>query len=205
MVNLNQAPRASYDSQATASDATVDERDEKIPMQRYRDDSPSTSSSTIYPPSQHKQDTEDEEGHLGLRLDDEEEVGLMQADRDARRRRRPPVWARLRTSGKKRPTAMAGCLIFSGVVVGFMLGLPVLQWLSSNTRDSPAAAKGASVLDSLKKPAEELSAPTTATSANTSRVWKQGVSPNTAAGHWGLSNTEIFQLDFHVQIGRAHV
>ncbi|KAJ1026339.1 hypothetical protein NDA16_002426 [Ustilago loliicola] len=85
MADYRKVPRPSYDSQATASDATVD--DEKTAsMEQYHDDTSSPSSSTIYPPkrisSRYNADEDLEDG-MGVRLDDDEEVGLMQADRDA--------------------------------------------------------------------------------------------------------------------------
>lgn len=191
MVDPRKLPRTSYDSQATASDATVDE--EKV--ERYRDDA-SPDQSAIYPPrrSSSRYNADDLEDGLGVPLDDDEQVGLMQDDRDGRARRGgAPAWTRLGSS-KKRPSVFAGCLIFTGVVLGFMLALPVLQWLSSNTA-APAAASTA-VLSSDKLSAASKSAPASSEIASTSDFWKQAASPDTQAGHYALSNTSIFQADF---------
>lgn len=196
MADYRKAPRPSYDSQATASDATVD--DEKTPpMEQYRDDTSSPSSSTIYPPkrisSRYDADDDLEDG-MGLRLDDDEEVGLMQADRDARS---PPVWARSRSTslGKtrsRRSTAFAGCLIFTGVIIGFMLGLPLLQWLSSAT----SATTKAGVPGSISAADNLEDSSTNASTSATSTIWKQSPSPDNAVGHYALSNTSRFQVDF---------
>ncbi|SPO29347.1 related to dipeptidyl aminopeptidase [Ustilago trichophora] len=192
MVDPRKLPRASYDSQATASDATVD--DEKL--ERYRDDT-SPDVSSIYPPkrtsSRYNAHADDLEDGLGVRLDDDEQVGLMQDDRDGRaRRRREPAWTRLATSNK-RPSVFAGCSIFIGVVLGFMLALPLLQWLSSNTTASPASSTASSA---VKSPANSASAPSSETASSTPSIWKQPSSPDTLAGHYALANTSTFQVDF---------
>lgn len=204
MADTRKVPRASYDSQATASDATVDE---KVPTttERYRDDasSSSQSESTVYPPqrisSRYDSKGDDLEEGFGVRLDDDEEVGLMQADRAARlqRRKGAPVWARLAStslrSSKRRPSAFAGCLIFCGVVAGFLFGLPLLQWLSSNPASSAATE---AVPATISAPDAATNITSTVPSSNTSGVWKQASSPDTAAGHYALSNSEVFKVDF---------
>ncbi|SJX65696.1 related to dipeptidyl aminopeptidase [Sporisorium reilianum f. sp. reilianum] len=191
-------PRASYDSQATASDATVD-HDEK--PQRYRDAESPPESSSMYPPkrvsSRYNADADDLETGLEVQLDDDEEVGLMQADRDARsgrKKAKTPVWARLGT-GKSRPNVFAGCLIFSGVVLGFMLGLPLLQWLSSNTGSgtAPTVATASSTAGTVRP---SIASDTADPASAASSIWKQAPSADTAAGHYALSNTSIFQVDF---------
>lgn len=192
MVDARKVPRASYDSQATASDATFDtENDEKLtPLERYRDDTYS------YPPKRSSAEDDLEDG-LGVRLDDEEQVGLMQVDRDSGR---APVWARITPSrpngtGKKRPTTFVGCLIFTGVVLGFMLALPLLHWLSGNT-PTPAAvvnagtASSTGAVDTLDPVRPPL------TAGNSSNIFKQPASPDTPAGHYALSNTDLFHVDF---------
>lgn len=193
MVDPRVVPRTSYDSQATASDATVEERDEKP----YRDDA-SSDDAPLYPPtrvsSRYHAHDELEDGLGGVRLDDDEEVGLMQADRDARKPHQGSrIWSQLRSSphrsGKRRLTAFSGCLIFSGVVIGFMLALPLLQWLSSNT----ASAAPASTSVGTAKPSNNISADA---SMESSQSWKQPASPNTPAGHYALANTQLFKVDF---------
>ncbi|KAJ1036443.1 hypothetical protein NDA13_000323 [Ustilago tritici] len=199
MADYRKVSRPSYDSQATASDATVD--DEKTsPMEQYRDDTSSPSSFTAYPPkriaSRYSAD-EDLEGGMGVRLDDDEEVGLMQADRDARS---PPVWARLRSTslGKarssRRPTAFAGYLIFTGIIIGFILGLPLLQWLSSNTAAPATTNIGTS--SSINAADNLPNSSTNASSSAASTIWKQASSPDTAVGHYAFSNKSRFKVDF---------
>lgn len=193
-------PRASYDSQATASDATMDQ-DEKL--ERYRDTYPE--SSAIYPPNQTSSPytprlTDDLEDGLGTQLDDDEQVGLMQADRDARsaRRRGAPVWSMM--ASKKRASMYAGCLICTGVVIGFVLGLPLLQWLSSNTSTSTSASAtpAPSLADSFTADKTDAlsSLHASSTASTASGEWKQSASPDTAAGHYAFSNTSVFQVDF---------
>ncbi|CDS01889.1 related to dipeptidyl aminopeptidase [Sporisorium scitamineum] len=202
MADPQKVPRASYDSQATASDATVD-HDEK--PECYRDVDSSPERSLIYPPkrtsSRYNTGADDLENGFEMQLDDDEVVGLMQADGDGRfnRRMATPVWARLGSNGlragKNRPNVFAGCLIFTSVVLGFMLGLPLLQWLSSNTGNGTAAvASSAATSVGAERPAISSDAASPASSA--SNVWKQAPSADTASGHYALSNTSIFQVDF---------
>ncbi|SNX87358.1 related to dipeptidyl aminopeptidase [Melanopsichium pennsylvanicum] len=199
-------PRASYDSQATASDATVDDidNDDKKP---YQD---SQHTSTVYPPKRNSSryghnDLEEGLGDgLGVSFeDDEEQVGLMQEDRDRNRQHgsrggTAPTWTKLSGNGNnKRPSLAAGCLIFTGVLLGFMLALPVLQWLSSNTRTPSSSSHTASYAsDSAKITSNPNAAGDTDAHRTGSTTWKQAVSPNTLQGHYGLSNTSVFQVDF---------
>ncbi|KAF6767213.1 Peptidase S9B, dipeptidylpeptidase IV N-terminal [Kalmanozyma brasiliensis GHG001] len=203
MVDPRKVPRTSYDSQATASDASIDKHEK---LERYRDGSNSPDGPSLYPPkrtsSRYDAETYELEGSQDVVLDDDEEVGLMQADRDARtRRRRLPIWARLGSRGlksrKKRPSVFAGCLIFSGVVLGFMLALPLLQWLSSNTPTSAPAPAPTSVYDSVSGVVNDVYNPFHEEDpSNVSSIWKQPASPDTADGHYALSNSSIFQVDF---------
>lgn len=185
-----------YDSDATASDVTMDDphqaQGEAVPMKRYRD---SRAASRNAPYNDDDDDDDDEHRATGkLQLNDDEEVGLMQRDRDGqrtslgRKNRLLPAWARLSGAGgsssssRRYTNASAGCLVFCGVILGFVCGVPLLQWLSS-------VAPPTTTTPPLSSSNEQSA------SANTS-IWKQPASLNNADGHYGLSNTQLFQLDF---------
>ncbi|KAJ9478500.1 Dipeptidyl aminopeptidase B [Pseudozyma hubeiensis] len=168
-----QVPRTSYDSQATASDATDGEEEE------YRDGE----EMMVYPPKRVSSRYVDVEEAVGL--DEEEVVGLMQDDRDG------PEWMGKAGRGRRRTGVVKGGLIFAGVVIGFVLGVPTIQWLSSgvSTATSPSTA-GSSPANSGIVPAAS------SIDTSSSGEWKQLASPDTPSGHYALSNTTHFLVDF---------
>ena len=167
MVNARTVPpRASYDSQATASDASFDAHTKEY---RDNDDDQEQGIRISVPKRGASRYTVDDD--VELQLDDDEQVGLMQADRDAA----SPVWGKRRARG-----VWAGGMVFIGVMLGFALGLPVLQWLSGPTF---SAAAPPSIGTTTPKPSTTL---------------KQPSSPNTPAGNYALANTSTFSVDFHL-------
>ncbi len=97
---------------------------------------------------------------------------------------------------QKESNRICRMLDLHGVVIGFMLGLPLLQWLSSYSPTEPIAAPGTGSASSIDTTKASQSVLPSAVSANTSGIFKEQPSPNTPAGHYALSNTDIFKVDF---------
>ncbi|EPQ27092.1 uncharacterized protein PFL1_05376 [Pseudozyma flocculosa PF-1] len=134
---------------------------------------------------------DDDAGTGKLRLDEEEEVGLMQLDRDGKssmaRKRRGSLFLGKRRGKGRRGIASGGFLVFVGVLAGFALAIPLLQWLSSSgPYEVDSTAGGSSVHASQGKPPAA------------SGVAKVPASSNDGGGHWGLAHFEHARVNFEV-------
>ncbi|PWN51773.1 hypothetical protein IE53DRAFT_385868 [Violaceomyces palustris] len=171
----------SIGSEATASEASLDYEGEDGYRHSLRD-------------GEGKERLEDEEeGGEGFELDEEEQVGLMQRDRDGTGmgmgRFDATIPRSLTFPSRKGRVGWksGGGFIFLGVLLSLFVSIPCIYWLSSATSESSIASfpdAGGPGLKNLT-----VSGP---------KVTKQLASKNDEKGRWGLSHAKGFKVDFHI-------
>ncbi|KAN0063703.1 Dipeptidyl peptidase 4 [Thecaphora frezii] len=186
--------RHSIDSVATASDATLDSHhsDAAAP---YCDHHPRHSHDGNHHANDNDNDYDDtDEGNLHLEPDEEQQVGLIQSQRNAASgtltspRSRSLFGSRGAAKQHRRSILNSGILVFVGVLVGFSLSIPLLYWLSSAS-SSPSFSS--SVLTSEVHESASIG-------VHTSNATKLPASTNDAKGGWGLGRAPGFRINFQI-------